>query len=159
MAVFKNAVGIPDQDAINFINAAGFSSPTEMGAINKLVLDLKGFFNPNYPTSDIWNKMKAIYPMVGGTAFSQKYNLKNPNTFTGTFVGGWIHSSTGDLPNGVNAYMDTGIIPNNELSLNETPEAIIILRQNFKKINWHNAINLYQSSLSNILIACIHSQE
>ena len=26
----------------------------------------------------------------------------------------------------------------NELSLNETPEAIIILRQNFKKINWHN---------------------
>ena len=30
---------------------------------------------------------------------------------------------------------------------------------NKKKINWHNAINLYQSSLSNILIACIHSQE
>ena len=26
----------------------------------------------------------------------------------------------------------------NELSLNETPEAITILRQNFKKINWHN---------------------
>ena len=26
----------------------------------------------------------------------------------------------------------------NELSLNETPEAIAILRQYFKKINWHN---------------------
>jgi hypothetical protein len=30
---------------------------------------------------------------------------------------------------------------------------------NKKKIDWHNAINLYQSSLSNILIACVHSQE
>ena len=30
------------------------------------------------------------------------------------------------------------IVNYNELSLNETPEAIAILRQNFKKINWHN---------------------
>jgi hypothetical protein len=30
------------------------------------------------------------------------------------------------------------IINYNELSLNETSEAIAILRQNFKKINWHN---------------------
>ena len=60
--------------------------------------------------------MKAIYPFVGGTATSQKYNLKNPNTFTGTFVGGWTHSSTGATPNGVNAYMDTGFIKSTNLS-------------------------------------------
>lgn len=31
--------------------------------------------------------------------------------------------------------------------------------ENVKKIPWYNAINLYQSSLSNLLISCIHSQE
>jgi hypothetical protein len=31
------------------------------------------------------------------------------------------------------------------------------IKNNIKNIEWHNAINLYQSSLSNILIGCIHS--
>jgi hypothetical protein len=31
------------------------------------------------------------------------------------------------------------------------------VKENIKKINWYDAINLYQSSLSNLLIACIHS--
>ena len=102
MAVFKNAVGIPDQDAINFINAAGITTPTQIGAINRLVLDLKGFLNPNYPTVDIWNKMKAIYPMVGqpGVSSSFEINLKDPNTFRGTFVGSWTYASTGVTGNG-----------------------------------------------------------
>lgn len=33
------------------------------------------------------------------------------------------------------------------------------VKENIKKISWYDAINLYQSSLSNILISCIHSQE
>ena len=32
------------------------------------------------------------------------------------------------------------------------------IKENIKKIPWYNAINLYQSSLSNILLGCIHSQ-
>jgi hypothetical protein len=51
--------------------------------------------------------MVAIYPFVGGTAYSHKYNLKNPlDSDTADrliFTGGWIHSSTGALPNGTNA--------------------------------------------------------
>lgn len=31
------------------------------------------------------------------------------------------------------------------------------VKENTKKINWHDAINLYQSNLSCILIACIHA--
>jgi hypothetical protein len=31
------------------------------------------------------------------------------------------------------------------------------IKENLQKIEWHEAINLYQSSLSNILIGCIHS--
>ena len=34
-----------------------------------------------------------------------------------------------------------------------------LVKSNIKKINWHDAINIYQSSLSNLLIACMHSQE
>jgi hypothetical protein len=93
-----------DPNAQAFIEAAGITDPTEISAITNLVVDLK--------TYNIWDKMKAIYPMVGGTATSQKYNLKNPNTFIGTFVGGWTHSSTGVTGNGVNAYMDTNFNPN-----------------------------------------------
>ena len=33
------------------------------------------------------------------------------------------------------------------------------VKENIKKIDWHDAINLYQSNLSCILIACIHSQK
>jgi hypothetical protein len=33
------------------------------------------------------------------------------------------------------------------------------VKDNVKKIDWHDAITLYQSSLSNILISCIHSQK
>jgi len=99
-----------DEDAQAFIEAAGIVDPTEVSAITTLVVDLK--------TYNIWNKMKAIYPMVGGTATSQKYNLKNPNTFTGTFVGGWIHSTTGALPNGVNAYLDSNLNVGTQLTNN-----------------------------------------
>lgn len=33
------------------------------------------------------------------------------------------------------------------------------VKKNIKTIPWHDAINLYQSSLSNLLIGCLHSQE
>ena len=109
---------IIEEDAQAFIEAAGIIDPIEVSAITNLVIDLK--------TYNIWDKMKAIYPMVGGTATSQKYNLKNPNTFTGTFVGGWTHSATGALPNGVNAYMDTGLIPSTNLTSGNTHASIYV---------------------------------
>ena len=121
MAVFKNAVGIPDQDAINFINTSGITAPTQLGAINRLVLDLKGFFNPSYATSNIWGKMKAVYPFVGGTAESHKWNLKDPRDLDAAYrivwSGGIVHSSTGVAFNGSTGYGSTKLIPNNNLTL------------------------------------------
>jgi hypothetical protein len=94
-----------DQDIQAFIEATGITNPTEISAITNLVTDLK--------TYSIWDKMKAIYPFVGGTATSHKYNLKNPQdtdaAFRLIFNGGWIHSSTGALPNGTNASADTNL--------------------------------------------------
>ena len=69
-AGLTDIVGTPavDPDAQAFITAASITDPTQQIAINQLVVDLKGY--------NIWSKMKAIYPYVGGTSTSTSYNLK-----------------------------------------------------------------------------------
>ena len=111
--------GLPavvDVDALAFIVAAGITNQTQINAINKLVLDLKAF--------GLWTKMKAIYPFVGGTAATHKWNLKDPTdldaAFRLVFNGGWTHSANGALPNGTNAYADTFLIPSTTLTNNNT---------------------------------------
>lgn len=100
-----------DADALAFINAAGITNSTQIGAINVLVIDLKSF--------GLWTKMRAIYPFVGGTASAHKFNLKNPQdtneAFRLVFNGGWTHSATGALPNGTNAFANTFLIPSTNL--------------------------------------------
>jgi len=96
-------LGSLDPDATAFFSATGITDPTIQGAINSLCVDLK--------TYGVWSKMKAIYPFVGGTATTHKFNLKDSRdldaAFRLTFFGGWTHSSAGILPNGTNAYADT----------------------------------------------------
>lgn len=103
-----------DIDALAFITAAGLTDSTQISAINTLVADLK--------TNGLWDKMKAIYPFVGGTAFSHKWNLKDPRdldaAFRLVFVGGLTHSSTGILPNGTTGYAKPFLTPSSVLSLN-----------------------------------------
>lgn len=92
-----------DPDAQAFITAASITDPTQQSAINQLVVDLKGY--------NIWTKMKALYPFVGGTAAQHKWNLKDPRdldaAFRLVFNGGWTHSVNGALPNGTNAFAET----------------------------------------------------
>ena len=103
-----------DPDAQAFFTASGLTGATNLNAVNQLVLDLKA--------ASIWTKMKAIYPMVGGTATTHKWNLKDPRDLDAAyrlaFLGGWVHSSTGALPNGVNTIANTFIIPSAALTLN-----------------------------------------
>jgi hypothetical protein len=95
-----------DPDAQAFITAANITDPTQQSAINTLVVGLK--------TDGLWTKMMAIYPFVGGTATSHKYNLKDPRdldvAYRLTFGGGWGHSSFGIGGNGANTYADTYIV-------------------------------------------------
>jgi hypothetical protein len=95
-----------DADATAFLNAAGITDPTISSAINSLVIDLKGY--------GIWSKMTAIYPFVGGTATTHKYNLKNPAdtdaAFRLTFSGGVTHATDGVVGNGSNGYYNTHIV-------------------------------------------------
>jgi PKD repeat protein len=101
-----------DADADAFLSAAGITDPTIVSAINVLVVDLKN--------ASIWTKLKAIYPMVGGTATTHKFNLKDPRdlnaAFRLSFSGGWVHSANGALPNGSNTYADTFFANNNSFA-------------------------------------------
>ena len=103
---------MPDADAQAFLTAAGITDGTIVNAINELVGSLKNF--------SLWTKIKAIYPMVGGTATTHKFNLKDPRdlnaAFRLAFNGGWTHSSNGALPNGSNAFADTFFVADNELT-------------------------------------------
>ncbi len=105
-----------DADAQLFFDAetaAGVTlTTTQTDAVNQLVIDLKA--------ASIWTKMKAIYPIVGGTATAHKFNLKNPldtnAAFRLVFFGGVTHSSSGFFGNGTNAYADTFLIPGTNFS-------------------------------------------
>jgi hypothetical protein len=105
-----------DPDAQAFITAAAITDPTQQSAINTLVVDLKGY--------SIWTKMKALYPFVGGTASTHKFNLKDPRdldaAFRLVFYGGGTHSANGYQPNGVNGSADTFLNPSTTLGLNNS---------------------------------------
>lgn len=105
--------GDPDVDA--FLSATGITDPTQVAAITALVEDLKA--------ESLWNKFYAIYPFVGGTATTHKFNLKNPLdsdvAFRLQFNGTWSHTPDGVLPTSNDAYGNTFIInkPTNNIHL------------------------------------------
>lgn len=82
---------IYDNDAALFISAVGTLTNTEKDAINTLVKDLK--------SNSLWTKFLAIYPIVGGTSSSCKWNLKDPrdadSAYRLTFYGTPTFASTG----------------------------------------------------------------
>lgn len=101
-----------DPNALLFITTAGITNPVEQVAINNLVIGLK--------RDSLWGKMIAIYPFVGGTSTTTKYNLANPIYYEITWNGGVTYASTGVKGNGSNAYGDTGI----EISATNTSTGI-----------------------------------
>jgi hypothetical protein len=121
MGVYIKARVLPptyDPDAQAFFTASGLTGATNLSAINNLVVALKGY--------GIWTKMRAIYPFVGGTATTHKFNLKNPldtnAAFRLVFFGGMTHSANGIQGNGTNSYANTFLNPsaitnNNHMSI------------------------------------------
>jgi hypothetical protein len=97
-------VSAPDYAAL-FIAASGISG-TEATAITQLVTDLQ----------PIWGKFKAIYPIVGSTASTQKWNLMNAvdsdaaNRISFNGTSGWTHDAYGASPVG-DCWANTFIYP------------------------------------------------
>lgn len=89
-----------DQAALNFINATGIQDNTIREAINTLVVSLKA--------NNLWNKMYVLYPFVGGTQDTNKYNLVNTGSYTISFTSGWTYNENGITGNGTSTYANTG---------------------------------------------------
>jgi hypothetical protein len=99
-----------------FLTATGITDTTIVDAINTLVYDLQIY--------QLWGKMKALYPFVGGTAETHKFNLINPldtnAAFRLAFNGGWTHDLSGVTPNGTTGYANTFLRPYQVLNQNST---------------------------------------
>lgn len=113
----KKAGGVSyDADASAFFTAASITDTTQKSAVNQLVLDLKSY--------NIWSKMKAIYPIVGGSASSHAVNLKTPGTYNLTFATGVTHSANGMISNGTSGYANTSFNPSVQLTQNDASYGI-----------------------------------
>jgi hypothetical protein len=103
----------------NFLQSTNITDFTQRNAIYNLVADFQSL--------GLWDKMKAIYPMVGGNANAHKYNLKDPTSYTVTWSGNIKHDSTGIEFLG--GYGDTGFAPFTALT-NPTQSSHISLYNN-----------------------------
>jgi hypothetical protein len=112
---YSYATGCSDADANAFLSAAGITDATITSAICTLVTTMK--------TDGTWAKCNAIYPFVGGTATTHKFNLKNPvdtnAAFRLTFSGGFTHSASGITPSGTNGWAETYFNPSVSMNANE----------------------------------------
>lgn len=109
----KGVTASTDRDALAFLEAAQIYNTNQQRAIVNLVRSLKRV--------GLWSKMKAIYPFVGGTATTHKWNLKDPRDVDAAyrlqFNGGWTHSSNGADPNGTTGYANS-YLPVNTMGQN-----------------------------------------
>jgi hypothetical protein len=80
-----------DVDAQRFFDSSGITDSTQKFAINKFVMQLKD--------SSLWTNLEAIYPMVGGTENTTKWNLRDPGNsdaaYRLTFTGTPVYATTG----------------------------------------------------------------
>lgn len=132
------SVVVADSDVQSFINTANITDSTQISALSTLVTTLKSI--------GVWNKMKAVYPFVGGTATTHSFNLKNVSQYRITWFGGVTHNSNGITGNNTNAYGDTGL-PNNTMAQTSNHFSI------YSKTDYNGQSIDIGSSLSSLLVS------
>ena len=87
----------------SFATATAITDTTILNALNTFDLGLI--------SNGLDTKMKALYPFVGSTATTQKFNFMDSRdldvAYRLQFNGGWSFSSAGAKGNGTNTYADT----------------------------------------------------
>ncbi len=169
--VFARGAGNPgssssvNPDAAAFLAATGITDPTISAAINTYVNDLQGY--------SLWTLMYALYPFVGGTADTHKYNLVNPVDTNGGFRLTWsgtvTHNANGVTGNGADGSGDTHLVPSSVISLNN--EGLTVYARNNTNggfdlgctstaggfsglaVRYSNAMYGYLSDLNNVNVA------
>jgi hypothetical protein len=102
--LYKSTI-IYDAASKKFIDSSAITDSTQKIAINNFVIQLKD--------SSLWSKFIAIYPMVGGTAATTKWNLIDPRDLDAayrlTFYGTPVYSFAGVLFPAISQYADTHV--------------------------------------------------
>lgn len=97
----------PDPDVEAFMDATGIVDGTIYSAIDGLVRDLKA--------AGLWTKIKALWPMVGGTSTTCKYNLKDPRDLDAAYRLTFVNAPTIDADgvswDGSTQYANNHLIP------------------------------------------------
>ena len=107
---------MPKTDPVTteFSSVSGITDVTILGAIDYLVKNLKA--------NGLWAKANAVYPIVGGTSSTHRWNLRDLRdldvAFRLTFFGGLTHNSNGITGNGINGYASTNLNTLSVLSRN-----------------------------------------
>ena len=94
-------------EALKFIDSSGITNQTEKDAVCTLVKQLKD--------SSLWTSMQAVYPLLGRSSSSCKWNLmdirQNDAAVRLVFFGGITFDSLGITGNGSNGYANTFFTP------------------------------------------------
>jgi hypothetical protein len=83
------------------VAAGGTVSPTQSAATITLFTSLV--------SNNLWDKLTAFYPILGGVQTSHAINGKLPGTNDLVFSGGWTHNAFGMTSNGTTGVANTGI--------------------------------------------------
>jgi len=119
-----NAYNYLDNDAYNFLNATNLLE-------NSLISNTIDTLVSNLKENNIWNKLYAMYPLVGGTSNTCQYNLINTSSYQLAFSGSWNFNNNGISGSGTNNYAATGFRP---------------LTASFDNFNKNNSFGVYVES-------------
>ena len=88
-----------------FATATGITDTTILNALNT--------FDTGLISNGLATKMKALYPFVGGTSNTHKYNFMDARdldiAFRLSIFGGWTHTSKGIVGSATNNYANTNL--------------------------------------------------
>jgi len=102
-AITNNVAAVAFEPELQqFLTATSINDSTISSALNTYIKDLK--------SNSLWDKIEALYPIVGDTANKHSYNLKNSNTYQITWFGSGIHTVNGFTGNSTNGYGNTGFV-------------------------------------------------
>ena len=125
-----------DSAAQSFITISAITDTAQKNAINNLVVQLK--------QNNLWDKFLALYPMIGGSAASTKWNLKDPRDLDQAFRITW---------NGAPNFQATGVTCVNSTDWGDTHLSDSLLAYNNSSISFYsgtqNSIAGYDMGCSN----------